>query len=500
MTDSQSTVLTAEGVRKSFAGVEVLHGVNLELRSGSVTALLGENGAGKSTLVKILAGDHQPDAGRVTIDGAAVDRLDPLKARRLGIRMIFQEMTDAPTLTVAENISLGRWARSWGFVSWSAVRRRAREALALLNITLDVDRPVGSLSVGERQIVEIARALSDKARVLILDEPTAALSATEVERLFTVLRRLRAEGVAMIYITHRLDEVYTIADRVQVLRDGQHVLTEAVADTTRAELVSAMVGRDIGAVTRPADSTVSEAEPLLAFVGAQSGTAFDDVTFRLRPGEVLAVYGKLGSGMAEVAQAVFGLRRLTAGTLILPGGRPGVRGPRQAISAGIGYVPPDRQREGAFMVRGAGENLAAPSWRRMSRAGFIGRGGEERAYDHWRTALSIRGSGGAAQTIATLSGGNQQKVLLARWLERGARLLVLAEPTRAVDVGARQDIYDTVRRAARERDVGVLVVTSDYEEVVQLADRALVMSRGRLVRELDGDAITTSALIAAAGG
>jgi ribose transport system ATP-binding protein len=498
--DSQAVVMTADGIRKSFAGVEVLHGIGVELRAGSITALLGENGAGKSTMVKILAGDHQPDAGRLTIDGIPAGRLDPRKARRHGIRMIFQEMTDAPSLTVAENICLGRWSTAWGFVSWPAIRHRAREALALLGVTLDVDRPVGSLSVGERQIVEIARALTERARVLILDEPTAALSDTEVARLFAVLRRLRTEGVAMVYITHRLDEVATIADRVQVLRDGQVVLASPVAETNRPALVSAMIGRDVAALSRPSAGVPSTTQALLSLSTAGSGRAFTDVTFHLHPGEVLAVYGKLGSGMAEVAQAVFGLRRLTTGTMTVSNGRPVVRGPRQAIARGIGYLPPDRQREGAFMVRSVGENLAAPSWRRMSVAGFIRPGREERAFAHWRSALSIRTQGGAAQTIATLSGGNQQKVLLARWLECDAKLLILAEPTRGVDVGARQDIYDTVRRAARERHLGVLVVTSDYEEVVQLADRAMVMARGRLVRELDGDAITTSALIAAASG
>jgi ribose transport system ATP-binding protein len=494
-----TTALAARGIRKSFAGVEVLHGVDLDLCAGTVTALLGENGAGKSTLVKILAGDYQPDSGTLEIHGEPAGRLDPLKARRLGIRMIFQEMTDAPSLSIAENISLGRWAATGGFVSWRAMRRRAREALSLLGVELDVERPVGSLRVGERQIVEIARALSDQARILILDEPTAALSDAEVERLFAVVRRLRAEEVAMVYITHRLDEVYTLADRVQVLRDGRVALTADPAETTRPALVNAMIGRETGGTLRPPANPAPTGDPLLSLAAAASAPAFTGVDLQVRPGEVVAVYGKLGSGTAEVAEAVFGLRRLTAGEIRLPDDRPAARGPRQAIAAGIGYLPPDRQREGAFMVRGVAENLAAPSWSRMARAGFVRRAAEHRAFARWRTALSIRCRGDGGQTIATLSGGNQQKVLLARWFERDARLLVLVEPTRGVDVGARQDIYDTVRRAVRERGTGVLAVTSDYEEVVQLADRALVMSRGRVVRELTGDAITIGALTTAAG-
>jgi ribose transport system ATP-binding protein len=494
--------LQARGIRKSFGGVEVLHGVDLDAAGGSVLALLGENGAGKSTLVKIIAGDYDPDAGEIDVGGDVHSALTPVTARQLGIRMIFQELSDAPALTVAENISLGRWPGRRGVVSWRALHRRAEEALAQLGVDIDPARPVSSLRIGERQVVEIARAISDEARCLVLDEPTAALSSQEVERLFTFVHRLRERGVALIYITHRLDEVRQIADWVQVLRDGDVVLVGEVGDLDRRQLVSAMVGRAIDDVQRPPAPTWPAGEkPVLRFEHASSAGAFADVNLEVRPGEVFALYGKVGSGTGEVADAAFGTRPLSGGTLELDGKPIAFRGPAQAIDAGIGLLPADRQREGVFMVRSVAENLSAPSWRKLSRAfGFnITSRIEAAAYRRWHETLRIRSRNDPAQPIGTLSGGNQQKVLLGRWLERHSHALLLVEPTRGVDVGARQEIYRSIRALSAE-GVGILIPTSDYEEVVQVADRAAVMARGRIVARLAGDEITTEALTEAAGG
>jgi ribose transport system ATP-binding protein len=498
---SEAFRLEVRGLRKAFGGVEVLHGVDLDAIGGSVLALLGENGAGKSTLVKIIAGDYQPDAGTIVVGGEPYAALDPITARRLGIKMIFQELADAPTLTVAENISLGRWPGRRGVVRWRDVRRRAQLVLDQLGVELALDEPVGALSVGERQVVEIARALSDEARCLILDEPTAALSARETERLFGFIGRLREQGVALIYITHRLDEVRAIADGVAVLRDGELVLSGEAPTLSRRELVSAMVGRSIADVHRPQDvPDTGERAPVMALEGATLSGSFEDVSLAVRPGEVVALYGKLGSGTAEVAQCAFGLRRLTGGRMELEGRPVAFRKPSEAIAAGVGLLPADRQREGAFMVRPVAENLAAPSWGRLAgRGGIITRRREAQAYRRWHGELNIRSRNDPAQTLATLSGGNQQKVLLGRWLERRSRVLVLIEPTRGVDVGARQEIYRSIRELARA-GVGVLVATSDYEEVVQVADRAAVMARGRVVAELVDPDITIDRLTEEVGG
>ncbi len=493
--------LEARGIRKSFGGVEVLHGVDLVASHGSVLALLGENGAGKSTLVKILAGDYEPDAGEIVVDGEKRGTLDPLTARRLGIRMIFQELADAGSLSVAENISLGRWPNRGGIVRWRALRQRAQGVLGELEVEIDPDRTVDSLRIGERQVVEIARALSDEARCLILDEPTAALSGQEVERLFSFLRRLRDRGVALIYITHRLDEVQRIADDVQVLRDGDSVLSGRAADTGRGELVSAMVGRKLEDIQRPEPRTWELGEtPVIRFEHAASEPAFRDVDLEVYPGEVVALYGKIGSGTAEVAEAAFGVRRLTAGRFELDGTPRAFRDPARAIAAGVGLLPADRQREGAFMVRPVAENISVPSWSRLARLRtIITHRAEALAYRRWHEALTIRSRNDPRQMIATLSGGNQQKVVLGRWLERRSHALLLVEPTRGVDVGARQEIYRSVRRLSSE-GVGILIPTSDYEEVVQVADRAAVMARGEIVARLEGDQITTQRLAEAAGG
>ncbi len=493
--------LEARGIRKSFGGVEVLHGVDLVTTGGSVLALLGENGAGKSTLVKIIAGDYQPDDGEVAVDGVVHGVLDPVTARQLGIRMIFQELADAGSLSVAENISLGRWPGRRGIVNWRALRRRAQRVLADLGVDIDPNRPVDSLRIGERQVVEIARALSDEARCLILDEPTAALSGPEVERLFTFIHRLRERGVALIYITHRLDEVGRIADEVQVLRDGNTVLHGSIADLDRRALVSAMVGRTLEDVQRPAPRSWELGEtPVIRFDKAASEPAFRDIDLEIFPGEVVALYGKIGSGTAEVAEAAFGLRRLDAGRFELDGKAHEFRDPARAISAGVGLLPADRQREGAFMVRPVSENICAPSWARLARLRiFISSRVEALAYRRWHEALTIRSRNDPRQPIGTLSGGNQQKVILGRWLERHSHALLLVEPTRGVDVGARQEIYRSIRKLSSE-GIGVLIPTSDSEEVVQVADRAVVMARGLAVATLEGEEITTERLTEAAGG
>jgi ribose transport system ATP-binding protein len=493
--------LEARGIRKSFGGVEVLHGVDLVATGGSVLALLGENGAGKSTLVKIVAGDYQADEGEVVVGGDVHAALDPLTARRLGIRMIFQELADAGSLSVAENISLGRWPQRRGIVRWRALRRRAQQVLSELDVDIAVDRPVDSLRIGERQVVEIARALSDEARCLILDEPTAALSAQEVDRLFTFIHRLRERGVALIYITHRLDEVSRIADDVQVLRDGNTVLLGPVAQLDRRTLVSAMVGRTIADVQRPEErSWELGATPVIRFERAASEPAFREVDLDVFPGEVVALYGKIGSGTAEVAEAAFGVRRLSEGRFQLDGEERAFRDPARAIGAGVGLLPADRQREGAFMIRPVAENISVPSWSRLAKLRFfISRRVEALAYRRWHDALTIRSRNDPGQPIGTLSGGNQQKVILGRWLERRSHALLLVEPTRGVDVGARQEIYRSIRKLSSE-GLAILIPTSDYEEVVQVADRAVVMARGRAVATLEGGEITTERLTEAAGG
>jgi ribose transport system ATP-binding protein len=495
--------LRARGIRKSFADTEVLHGVDADIVGGRVLALLGENGAGKSTLVKVVAGAHIPDAGTLefaTGDGRveSVSGLDPISARRRGIRMIFQELSDAPDLTVAENISMGHWPGRGGLISWRALRNRARKVLDSIGVELDLDATVGSLRVGERQIVEIARELSGDATCLVLDEPTAALSSEEVERLFGFVRRLRDQGVALVYITHRLDEVAAIADDVVVLRDGSVSASGLASQFQRTELVTAMVGRDIGAVARPEPAPGATGAPMLVFRGASSAPAFEDLDLAVAAGEIVCLYGKVGSGTADVADAVFGRRKLSSGDVQILNRSPAKR-PREAIERGVGYLAADRQREGALLIRTIGENLAAPSWTRLSRLGVISSAREQEAFARWSGMLNIRAQGGASQTLASLSGGNQQKVLLARWLERGSTLLALVEPTRGVDVGARADIYRALRDMA-SNGAALLVATSDYEEVVQLADRAVVMVRGRITRELRGDEITTEALTDAAGG
>ena len=495
-----AATLAARGVRKSFAGVEVLHGVDLDAAGGSILALLGENGAGKSTLVKILSGEYTPDEARLEIGGQTFTGMNPRSAQAAGIRMISQEFQDAPPLSVAENISLGRLPSRFGLVSRRLMRQRAKRVLDDMSVELDLDAPVASLRIGERQVVEIARALSGEAKVLILDEPTAALSHQEVEALFRSLRRLRERGVAIIYITHRLDEVAELSDQVEVLRDGDVAAVGETSTFDRTALVSAMIGRTAAAVGRPAARDWElGAEPAIIFSNATLGGIFTDVSFNVFPGEILSVYGQLGSGSSELLECAFGLRKLTGGELIVRETKMVQQGPTRAIKAGAGFVPPDRKREAILGVRPVAENISVPSWHRLAIGGqLIRRSAEGKAYARWHDELQIRSRNDPMQPIITLSGGNQQKVVLGRWLECGTPVLLLVEPTRGVDVGARAELYRSMRDLARS-GMAMLVSTSDYEEVVQVSDRALVLARGKIVAELEGDAITTENLLRAVG-
>jgi ribose transport system ATP-binding protein len=451
--------------------------------------------------VKILAGDYTADSGTIEIDSEQSTSLTPASARRLGVRMISQEFQDAGTLTVAENISLGRWPTRWGIVSWGGIRRRATEVIDTMGVSIPTSAIVGTLRVGERQIVEIARALADQSRILILDEPTAALSQQEVYKLFEWVRRLRDGGVCIIYITHRLDEVVELSDRVVVLRNGSVALVDDTSNVDRRQMVQAMVGRDVGSVKRPASADEAAlGEPMIELTDVSVDDQVRDVSIRVRRGEVVCVYGKLGSGTSQLAELCFGLRRPTSGSLSIAGEVVQLPGPGQAIDHGVGYLPPDRKREGLFMIRPVVENLAAPSWPVLAKArAFMTKRAENAAYERWSGVLKVKANSPETLPISGLSGGNQQKVMIGRWLERGSDPLVLAEPTRGVDVGAREDIYATLRSLAAQGKA-ILVVTSDYEEAIQIADRVLVMARGQLVEEFKSDDVTTANLIAASGG
>lgn len=492
--------LAARQIRKSYGGVGILHGIDLEARPGEVIALLGENGAGKSTLVKILTGDIPADSGTIEVDGVAVDAMTPRSARAAGIAVIHQEFQDAPDLSVAENVCLGRLPGRAGLWSRRKTEQRAREILGGLDIDIDVTARVGDLRTGERQIIEIARALGQSARVLFFDEPTASLSHHETERLLEFVARLRADGVAVVYITHRLDEVEAVATRVMVLRDGACVLDQPAGSIDRATIITAIVGHSVAEGGRPNDlhETDIHTPAMLEWIDAGITDVVAGANVVVRTGEVVGLYGKLGSGTTSLAESAFGVTPLTSGSLLVGGERIERFGPRAAIASGIGFLPAERKAGGAFLARTVAENICVIAWRRLARLGFISARVESRVYTRWQSALDIRGRG-PRQLMGTLSGGNQQKALFARLLEARVQTMVLLEPTRGVDVGARSEIYDLLRRLANEGS-GILVVTSDQQEAISVADRCYIMDRGRITAHLTGADVDASALTSFSGG
>jgi len=469
--------LAVRGIRKSFGPVEVLHGVDLDIAAGTITALLGENGAGKSTFVRILAGDHRRDAG---------------------IRLIAQEIADAPTLTVAENIVLGAWPTKRGLVDHHTMHRMAREALDLLGADLPLRGKVANLRLGERQIIEIARATIGTSKCIIFDEATAALSDLEARKLFQLIRRLTDRGAAILYITHRLDEVFALADRVCVLRDGRVSLDRSTREVSKDEVIEAMVGRAVAHARHSLVAPPLTANPVLE-AQLLGSDVFSEISFSLRPGEILGMYGKVGSGVQEISASLVGARAFDRGRLLIDGKAVHFRHPAEAIAASIGHLPADRATEGLLPTMTLAENLSAPSWSRLARYGALSGEKLRSVYSRWHHELRVKADPTGNQTITELSGGNQQKVLLGRWLEAGSRILVLTEPTRGVDVGARQEIYRLLTGLAAKGHA-IIIATSDYEDINAVASRALVLVRGQTVAEIPHERISTETLTEAAGG
>ena len=501
MTDEPAggAALALLGVSKRFGGVLALDGVSLDIRPGEVHAVMGENGAGKSTLMKVASGVHRPDRGRLALAGRDVSFRSPAEAAAAGVQVVFQELTVLPNRSVAENLLLGREPMRAGglWLDRGAMREEAQRALDALGVPLEAGAEAGRLSAGQRQMLEIARAVSRSPRVLILDEPTSSLGRAEEEALFALVARLKAAGVGLAYITHRMAEVFALADRVSVLRDGRHVATAPAADWTRGSLIRAMVGRGVEERRAGAGAAAAPERPVaLAARGIARGAALRGADLELRGGEVLGVAGLMGAGRTELARVLAGADRPEAGTMTLFGKPYAPRGVAEAVLAGVAYVSEDRKALGLVLAHSVESNMALPSLRRLARRGFVRRGAVAALAREWMGRLGVKAaSPGVA--VETLSGGNQQKVALARWLALRPRVILLDEPTRGVDVGAKAEIHALVRRLASE-GAAVLVVSSELPEVLQVSDRIAVMARGRVAGVVGAEGATEESLLALA--
>ena len=491
---TEQPFLRVRGIVKEFPGARALDGVDLEVRPGEVHCLLGQNGAGKSTLIKILAGAHQPTAGEVLLDGTPVTIPDPVAALKLGIATIYQELDVVDGLTVAENIYLGHELARGGVTRRSDAARRTREILKRLgHPEISPHREVGSLPAAGKQIVSLARALSRDARVVIMDEPSAVLDSEEVGNLHRIVRELTADGVAVVYISHRLEEIRQLGNRITVIKDGRTVATSLpVADTPTDELIHLMTGRAVEYAFPERPGVPDDAAPVLEVTDLGLGDVFSGLSLTVRAGEIVGLAGLVGSGRSEILETIYGARRATSGSVRV-GGKRLRGGVYAAVAAGVGLSPEERKSQGLLLDEPVYRNITLSTFSRMARWGLLDEGAERAAAREQVEALDLRPAS-VDRHARTLSGGNQQKALLARWLVHGCRVLLLDEPTRGVDVGARAEIYSLIRRLADD-GTAVLVVSSEIPEVLGLADRVLVISDGRAVHDSPADDIDEHAVL-----
>ncbi len=493
--------LALDKAAKAFGAVQALADGSITLFGGEAHALVGENGAGKSTLVKILAGVYQPDSGTLAVDGRPVVLSGPLAARDAGISIIYQEPTLFPDLTVAENIFMGRQpVRAGRRIDRPAMNRAAAEIFTRLGVALDPQRQARGLSVADQQIVEIAKALSSNSNILVMDEPTAALTTVEVERLFEIIRTLRKEGAAVLFISHRLEEVFVICQRVTIMRDGRFVRTAAAKDLTVDEVIRSMVGRDLDVLFPKTPTAVGETAGQVVLQVEHLGRegVLHDITFSVRRGEIVALAGLVGAGRSEVARAIFGIDRRSAGVVkvndkVLPNGSP-----LASMAAGVALVPEDRRQQGLVMDLGIDRNVGLASLGRLSRFGLISRTRERDLAATWAGRLQLR-FGRLWNAVSTLSGGNQQKVVLGKWLARGPSLLIIDEPTRGIDVGTKAEVHRILDGLVAE-GLAVLMISSELPEVLGMADRILVMREGRITAEFSRAEADEDAVMRAATG
>ncbi len=492
------SLLRLQDVSKAYGGVRALRGVSFDLRPGEIHALVGENGAGKSTLVRILTGAVEADSGTVEIEGRRVEHADPVAMRALGVAPIYQQPALLPDLTVAENVAMGlERGGPWRRIDWSGRRERARQLLARVGAAIDVDAPAHGLRMAEQQLVEVARALGADARILLMDEPTAALTDREAERLFELMRGLRAHGVGVVYISHRLEEVTSLADRVSVLRDGELVATREMAEVDRSELIRLMVGREIQAIfpkrTVPRGDVVLAAEGLGCRASGIHGVSFD-----VRAGEIVGFAGLVGAGRTELARVLFGLTPADEGVIRLRGSAVRITAPAEAVRLGLAYLPEDRRRHGVIAEMSIAANTTLAALRAISRAGFLDFAAEREIATSYLHRFAIKAPSIDA-AVATLSGGNQQKVALARWLATRPSVLVLDEPTQGVDVGAKAEIHGLIVDLAAQ-GLAILLISSELPEILGMSDRVVVMRAGTIAGSLDGSAATPEEIMTLALG
>ena len=492
-----SALLDMRGIDKRFAGIPALSSASLSVAPGEVHALVGQNGAGKSTIIKILTGYYRRDAGETVFDGATFEVASPQAAQAAGISTIYQEINLVPYRSVAENICLGREKRRWGLLDWSAMHAEAESLLSRFNIKLDVRQPLMRFNTATQQMVAIARAIGFKAKLVIMDEPTSSLDDREVAVLFEVIRQLKAEGISVIFVSHKLDELYAVCDRVTVMRDGRTVKTAAMADLGKLDLVASMLGRDVSQVARHAtafgDHSGAIGATVLEAKGMAAGRMVRDVSFAVRRGEVAGFAGLLGAGRTETARLVFGADRSDAGSLTLDGKAYSPSEPFDAIKAGIGFCSEDRKLEGIVPDMSVAENLTLVLMPALAKAGIVDEAKSREIVTRFIAKLGVKCSG-PDQKIRELSGGNQQKVLLARWLATNPKLLILDEPTRGIDVGAKGEIQLLIKQLA-EQGLAVLMISSELEEVIEGSDRVFVLREGRNVAEFAHGQVSEAAVM-----